>query len=182
MTPTSIGELSLESDTLQVVAAWLAMYFDGGVHNVGGNAGVQFTQAVLSFGQSKMSQPLNPTGKNATPVVSILMVFGTPGRKHVTWEETGGLAQQMAYQAASWTFYVRCESQSTLTGNARSMAYLTADLLSGLIGNAAATRPLGGAGIIRVRSLAAEPIADTTYILLQVKCRATLRYPILSQT
>lgn len=184
----AIRELSLESDTWTALAEWLAKYFDGGLHDVGGNAQVKFPKAVLRFGQSILPQPLNPArlveGRESSDEqakAAITAVWGSPIGTAKHWQTVDGQTQQVAERKVRWNFWVRCEMQDAQEANARKVCRQTAERLSGLLGNAAATRELGQCGIHRVRPGEPEPVAETGFILMLVTCRATLRYAVLSQ-
>ena len=181
LTANALREFSYTSDTYTVFAEWLAQYFDGVPHAVGGQTAVPFTTAVLRFGQSVLPQPLNPVATTANPAAarqaSISMVWGAPIRPvDLRWETVDGVTQQMAYRLLYWNFWVRCEDAT-----ARRLCRQTAEQLSALLGNAAATRALGQKGIMRLRPTAPEPVAEGAFILMLVSCRGTLRHAVLSQ-
>ena len=182
----AITELDVESSTYAIFAEWLAKYFDGQPHAVGGNAAVPFPKAVIQFGQSPMSQPLNPAtapGKqDITPQASIVMVWGSPVSTVKRWENsplgpTGTV--QMVYKKVRWNFWVRCEMQGTDSANARKLCRQTGERLNALLSNPATTQELGQKGIHHARPSEPEPVADTGFILMLVTCRAQLRYPVL---
>ena len=179
----AITELDVESSVYALFAEWLAKYFDGQPHAVGGNAAVPFPKAVIQFGQSPMSQPLNPAtapGKpDITPQASIVMVWGSPVSTVKRWETVGGKAQQMVYKKVRWNFWVRCEMQGTDSANARKLCRQTGERLNALLSNPATTQELGQKGIHHARPSEPEPVADTGFILMLVTCRAQLRYPVL---
>jgi len=184
LTANAITELDVESATYAIFAEWLAKYFDGKTHDVGGNAAVQFPKAVISFGQSPATQPLNPAGA-ATPHASILMVWGAPVNTRKFWQAANGpnlgLAQQMADRKVRWNFWVRCEQTASAGNNARKLSRQTAEKLSALLSNPATTQELGQKGIHHCRPGEPEPVADAGYILMLVACRATLRYAVLGK-
>ena len=120
LTANAITELDVESATYAIFAEWLAKYFDGKTHDVGGNAAVQFPKAVISFGQSPATQPLNPAGA-ATPQASILMVWGAPVNTRKYWQTVSGQSQQMADRKVRWNFWVRCEQTASAGNNARKL-------------------------------------------------------------
>ena len=178
----AITELDVESATYALFAEWLAKYFDGSPHAVGGNAAVPFPKAVIQFGQSPMAQPLNPAlpaASSPPPHASILMVWGSPVSTVRRWETVGGAAQTMIYKKVRWNFWVRCEMQGTDSANARKLCRQTGERLNALLSNPATTQELGQKGIHHARPSEPEPVADTGFILMLVTCRAQLRYPVL---
>jgi hypothetical protein len=179
----AITELDVESSVYAVFAEWLADYFDGQPHDVGGNAAVPFPRALIQFGQAPMKQPLNPAAQGSkpkaqSPQAGIAMVWGAPVSTSRKWETVGGAAQLMIYKKVRWNFWVRAEMQASDTGSARKLCRQAAELLNALLMNPATTRDLGQCGIHHLRPGEPEPIADTGYILMLVGCRAQLRYPV----
>ena len=178
MNSPAVNEMQLEYSVYTLFAEFLAGFFDGGVHAVGGNAAVQFTKAAaFKFGQAALPQPLDGVG------ISMMLMQGATRKP---WETVivNGISQrqQMAYSRCRFNFYVRSEAKTTTAGNAKSQAAKTADLLKGLLDNAGAVQPLGQKGILRMRPGIVEPIAETAFALLYLPVMATLRYPVLSQT
>ena len=182
----AITELDVESSTYALFAEWLAKYFDGQPHAVGGNAAVPFPKAVIQFGQSPMAQPLNPSAvpqaQSPAPQASIVMVWGSPVSTVKRWENsplgpTGTV--QMVYKKVRWNFWVRAELQASDSGNARKLCRQTGERLNALLTNPATAYELAEKGIHHARPAEPEPVADTGFILMLVTCRATLRYPVL---
>jgi hypothetical protein len=184
LTANAITELDVESATYAVFAEWLAKYFDGATHDVGGNAAVTFPKAVILFGQSPMTQPLNPLAGGppvppSVPQSSITMVWGAPVSTVKRWETVGGASQQMAYKKVRWNFWVRCEAPRGAATNARKLCRQTAEMLSAILANPATTQELGQKGLHHCRPGEPEPVSEAPYILMLVSCRATLRYAVL---
>jgi hypothetical protein len=173
-----ITELDVESAGYAIFAEWLAKYFDGRPHDVGGHSQVPFPKAAIAFGQSPASQPQNPAGK-ADSQSSITMVWGTPVSTTRHWETLGGATVLMVYKKVRWNFWVRAEMQASDTGNARKLCRQTAEKLSALLLNPATTRELAQKGIFHTRPAEPEPVSETGYILMLVSVRAQLRYPVL---
>lgn len=183
---TPITEINLEQSTYALFAEWLKSYFDGSAHAVGGTPAVSFPKAALGFGQSVLTQPMNPVPAAAnTPaaptLVGITMVFAADTGMQVQrrWELVGGNRQQVFYKPVRWSFWVRCE---TADDKGRAACLQAAQLLEAILANAACTRALAQNGVHRVRPGSSQPVADTTYILRLVPCRGTLRYVVLSQS
>ncbi len=183
---TLITETNLEKGTYAAFAAWLAFYFDGGLHPVGGNLGVSFPKAALGFAQSALPQPLagTPTTTATNPAnppqVGITLTFGADtGQVQRRWHVVGGSRQRVHYKPVRLNFWVRCE---TADDSGRAACMTAASLLEAIMANEASSKPLAQCGIHRIRPSSPQPIADTTYVLRQVTCRATLRYAVFSQT
>jgi hypothetical protein len=185
-----ISEMELESSAFAAWAAFLNGYFDGNTHDVGANQAVPFPKANILFGQSPVLQPMNPAvrplpagGQTTppTPISSINMVWSYPLTTCRYWERVNGVTQQRAYKKSRFNFWVRCEMQQDTAANARKVCRQTAERLSGLLGNAAATFALAECGIHHCRPGEPEMVAETAYILMLVTCRATLRYAVNSQ-
>jgi hypothetical protein len=153
-------------------------------HAVGGNANVTFPKAALAFQQSAQPQPLSKT----TPVDAGLTVvwLGSNPRK-LEWETVNGSRQQMAYAITSWMFYVRAEVIAANPGatpgaNAQERCRTTAARLVAVMRNSKAAFPLSQKGIMHLRPDDPRVISeDSRYIVRLVRCRGTLRYPVLSQ-
>ena len=192
MNSPAINELGLEGSVYALFAEFLAALFDGGTHDAGGNRAVQFTAAVVRFGQSAVPQPLR--GASITMVLSA-------GHARLAWENVpteypeqlpyrnpGGYddaqtvtRQQMAYLQVRLNFWVRAEEQAREGENARELCLKTCDLLHGVLSNAAAVRCLAQKGVKRLRPGAPQPVSETNYSLRLLPVTATLRYPVRSQ-
>jgi len=182
MTPLnnrSVDANALETSVMKLWQEFLARYFDGGEHNVGAVANVQFPQVELHFQQSAVTQPL------ADGVAAITLVWSESMRKWTAWESVPdgqpnvGLAyvrQEMCYERVAWNFWVRASGM-----NARAACKLAADRLAGLLGNKAETHLLGAKGVSRLKPSAPRAIQETDYVLRLVTCVGTLRYPVMSQ-
>ena len=182
---TPLTELNLEKGTYDLFAQWLAAYFDGAAHAVGGNAPVTFPRAALGFAQSAMPQPLNPpaatpqTPPPPVPQVGITMTFAPgAGRPQRRWETVGAGRQQMFYKAVRWNFWIRC---ATADNAARACAMNAGQLLEAILANKQETRGLAQNGVHRIRPGTPEPVADTAYILRLLTCQAVLKYAVRSQ-
>ncbi|MDE2105483.1 MAG: hypothetical protein KGL39_50110 [Patescibacteria group bacterium] len=191
LTAPAITELDVESSTFAIFAEWLGKYFKGQTASIGGNANVPMPKAVIAFGQTPATQPLNPVATPSSqnggvaPQASITMVWGTPLSTERKWEippgGPAGTAQLMVYKKVRWNFWVRCEQQAAAGNNARKLCRQAAEMLSALLMNPATTHELGQKGIHHLRPSEPDPVSDTGFILMLVGCRAQLRYPVLKQ-
>jgi hypothetical protein len=168
LTAPHISELDLEPAALALMQEFLAKWFDGGTHAVGGNAAVPFPQCELRFQQSALDQPMS--------LPCIALVWSDPASVERRWETVNGARQQMAYARVRWTFFVRASGT-----NSRKVAGDAASRLAGLLANAAATRPLAQKGIHRLRPGLPQAVNNSNYALRVLQCVVALRYPILSQ-
>jgi hypothetical protein len=181
---TPIVEYGLEQGVYALFQEWLAGFFNGQANAIGANAPVLFPKAVLGFGQSQLAQPLNPVqgrecpSPEPVPVVGITMVFMPEGKTARRWEVVNGVRQRMSYRPVRWNFWIRTASA---TGTDRALCLKAGDLLTGILGNAAATRALSQNGIRNLRPGAIQPVADTGYMLRLLPCCGQLRYAVLSQ-
>lgn len=179
LTNPAVNELAVVQTTLDLFAEFLGRYFDGAKHDVGGHAQVQFPKPELLFQQSPITQPsdkINASPAQSTDTLAITMVWNDPSRKWIGWETEDGTRQQIVQSAVSFNFWVRAAGT-----NYRRQGKVTADLLHGLLGNAAEARLLGQKGILRVRPQEPRAVQDDGFSLALVVVRAQLRYPILSQ-
>ena len=178
--------MSVQGNTLALIAEWLAQYFDGETHDVGLLAAVKFTKAELKFQQSAVTQPLDGGGGAAATGIAITVVWSEGGSRKKYWEtitdgtaesRSAGSRQEIVFDRVTWNFWVRANGT-----NARQQCKLTADLLAGLLGNSAETKSLAQKGVHRLRPSDPRVIQDTDYSLQLVTCGATLRFVIKSQT
>jgi hypothetical protein len=183
LTKDAVSAMSVQGNTLALIAEWLAQYFDGETHDVGLLAAVKFTKAELKFNQSAVSQPLAVPEAGA-PGIAITVVWSEGSSRKKYWETiTDGTRspavrdrQEIVFDRVTWNFWVRANGT-----NARQQCKLTADLLAGLLGNSAETKSLAQKGVHRLRPSDPRVIQDTDYSLQLVTCGATLRFSILSQ-
>jgi hypothetical protein len=182
----SVSAMSVQGNTLALIAEWLAQYFDGETHDVGLLAAVKFTKAELKFQQSAVTQPLDGGGGAAATGIAITVVWSEGGSRKKYWEtitdgtaesRSAGSRQEIVFDRVTWNFWVRANGT-----NARQQCKLTADLLAGLLGNSAETKSLAQKGVHRLRPSDPRVIQDTDYSLQLVTCGATLRFVIKSQT
>jgi len=173
LTKPPVNEMAVAGATLALVQEFLAGYFDGHRHDVGGNLQVTFPKAQLLFQQSGVTPPA-VAGDNT---LAITLVWGEPGRKTAAFENFSNVRQEMVQAEVTWNFWVRATGS-----NAKAEAQKCADLLHGLLGNTAATHPLTQRGIRRLRPREPRPIQETDYVLQLVTCGALLRYAKRSQT
>jgi len=177
---------ALETSVMKLWQEFLARYFDGGQHNVGAVANVQFPQVELHFQQSAVTQPLAESNLGLEPnlgvaTAAITLVWSESMRKWTAWESlpdgpSSWQRQEMCYERVAWNFWVRASGM-----NARAACKLAADRLAGLLGNKAETHALGAKGVSRLKPSAPRAIQETDYVLRLVTCVGTLRYPVLSQ-
>ena len=171
MTPLNhpaVSELALEGSVFALFAEFLAGYFDGASHAVGGNAPAVFPKAVLKFQQSALPQPLKGAG--------IAMVWNSPTLVTKRWDGSG---QEVATTSARWNFWIRTELADS--GDAKALCQDTAQKLFGLLANSAATQALAQKGIHRLRPMTPSLVTDTGYVLRLLPCAAQLRWTIRSQ-
>lgn len=181
-----VSELEIETSSLLLFFEWLTGFYDGTPHTVGLNAAVPFPSLKakdwtadkptwnIRFQQSHLDQPLDGLG--------MTVVWSAPSIARVEWEEVNGVTQQVAYTKVLLMFWVRCAVPASVAGNATLQVRDCSEKLFALLQNPAATRGLKQKGIHRLRPGTPQAITETNYAVRCVTCRATLRYPILSQT
>ncbi len=157
----AVAALDLEKSTLKLWEEYLKSFFDGGKHDVGRDAQVQFPLAEIRFQEVPHSQPLDGVG------IKVVFVAATKPKRY--WERTpvpagaggvvggegGGIigdelggdisgetpateTQERDYSDASFLFFVRAVEQSKVTTGS--------DRLFGLLENSMATLPLARNG------------------------------------
>jgi hypothetical protein len=185
LTNPAVDANALETSVMKLWQEFLARYFDGGQHDVGAVANVQFPNVELHFQQSAVTQPLTGGPNLGLAGAAITQVWSETFKRWTGWENVlvdGSLPngpyvrQEMRYERVAWNFWVRASGT-----NARAACKLAADRLAGLLGNKAATHLLGAKGICRLSATAPRAIQETDYVLRLVTCVGTLRYPVLSQ-
>ena len=177
LTANAITELDVEGAVHTIFAEWLAKYFDGQPHIVGGKKPVSFPTALLQFEQCSITQPQNPG--TPAPQASIIMVWGTPISTDKRRETVGGKPQQMIYKNVRWNFWVRAQMQSADSANARKVAHLASKRLNAILKNPATNCELGQKGIHHPCPREPELVAESAYTLMLVTCQAQLRYSVL---
>jgi hypothetical protein len=206
LTNPAVDANALETSVMKLWQEFLARYFDGGQHDVGAVANVQFPKVELQFQQSAVTQPLSD-GPNlglapnlGVAMAAITLVWSESMRKWTAWENVAATVssgpdgsgdgtapnafgavlpktrQEMCYERVAWNFWVRASGT-----NARAACKLAADRLAGLLGNKAETHLLGAKGVSRLKPSAPRAIQETDYVLRLVTCVGTLRYPVMSQ-
>ncbi len=170
LTAPPVNALAIEESVMTIFAEWLAKWFDGANHVLGGHGSVPFPAATLRFQQSSLPQPLSGAG--------ITAVWVSTGVLSTYWED----GQQISWDIADWYFLVR-------TGGDERLCRRAADRLFAVLRNAMGSKELSEKGIHKVRPTNPRLVSDGTgsvaadpnYVTRLVACRAHLRYPILSQ-
>jgi hypothetical protein len=193
MKAPAINGLNLEGSAMALWQEWLAGFFDGGTHFVGPLAGVVFPKAVVRF-QEAVQLPLQSA-------VGISVVWVAPSAITMKWDTlTGqelaalpagtvvGLRQQRATAHTTFLFLVRAvEAGGSAT--AQKQVADAAGLLFALLQNPLAAQPLSRKGLHWLRPMAPRmawqgdgaPTMDDRFHLRVIACRASLRYPVVSQ-
>lgn len=182
MTASSISALAIESRFFALWQEFLAGYFDGQSHTVGANPAIAFPSAYLRFQQSLLPQPIDG--------VAITAVWVRPSYFEKKWDTVNGGRQEVVFARFGMMFWVRAQMVSSGTGNSAFKCTQAAELLFGLLQNSAATRPLAGKGIHRLRPSSPQLVSDgsgsrpndPSYALRVVTCDGRLHYPVLSQS
>ena len=176
----SISELALETTTLEVWREFLALWFDGGSHAVGANNAIPFPLVTLRFQQSALPQPLAPVPTDSG--VALTLTWNIPGTVRLEWEG----AQQIAFSACTWLFWVRASGSNTGAGGEKVAAREASEKLFALLQNNHATRDLHEKGIHHLRPRVPQLIAegaggDSAFSMRLLTCRGLLRYTVKSQ-
>ena len=170
----AVNELAVVTGTLNLLCEWLARYFDGNDHAVGGNDPVLFPKPELLFQLAPVTQPSDAGALADTLALSL--VWNDPTRRWTAWETVDNTRQEVVQSNPSFNFWVRATGT-----NAGARAKLTADRLRAVLDNSAETRVLGQKGILRVRAREPRVIQSGDYALYHVLATVQLRYFKLSQ-
>lgn len=187
LTSPAVHALGLESSVLDLFREWLALWFDGASHTVGGHATIAFPKAELLFQVAKPPQPMT-AGAQATPL-AIHVVWMAPSKPSRCFEPMPGtgVRQEWVTQQVTLHFWVHCGAVDAGQGSADYLAGRTADLLHGILNNSAATRVLAAKGL---HSLSASshvlPFKGNStkedFATRLLSATARVRYAILSQS
>lgn len=167
LTQPEVSAAASEASAEMLWHEWLAQYFDGGSHVVGG-AMLLFPSAVIAFGQASLGQPLDGLG--------LTVVRETEGERAFLSEGVNESENEEFVQVLFlWRSSVRAPVMSGANaGNAAELCRRGADRLRALLEDPARTIELAKKGIMDVRVVADFAQADAVAQALQVmavRCR-----------
>ena len=174
LTAPSVDYAAIEGTTLALWDEWLRGYFDGAAHAMGATAAVTFPPVTVRHQQSGRPQPADG--------ISLSVVMLNPTEVWQCWETIGGATQQIAQSPVTFQLWVRASGMLSGSASPEWHASRAAELLFALLANSATHHALAQKGIMRLKVRSPEPVVEKEFSTRLVTVRATLRYPIFSQT
>lgn len=175
---TAVTELTVLTAPPAILAEWLALYFDGGVHTVGTTANVTFPRADIRFGQGAPRAPLND--RNLQPTNVEIRVVMLPLRSEAqNVDDILGTGHQHGDQVRLH-FWVRVKAPGAQ--QSQYQANRAAELLHALLINPVIRYELSRKGIACVAPTLPEIVPSADYAERLVACRADIYYRVLFGT
>jgi hypothetical protein len=176
----AISANRIEETLSKLLQEWLARYFDGATHGVGGET-LTFPAAQVRFQSRPVDQPL--------AAVAITVTWVTPAVIRRCWENVDGEMQEMVTARISFDFWLRASGQFADGTNPRYQALQLGDRLYSVLANSAETMDLSAKGIHRWRVRPAQLVAvgpgtpgeNNAYEMRLITAVAALRYPVITQ-
>jgi hypothetical protein len=174
LTKPALSELGTESDLIDLVNEWLALWFDGRRHAVGTNDPVLFPKVARKFGQSAASQPMRDASSTNDEVEIRLVVLP---RMEVKNSNDSVLATgKLVTQYVLFNFWVKAskpgENQSS------ELAQRTAQLLKAILDNPDSNYALAEKGIRHLHGNMPQSPTSDKWAERLVTCSAQLVYAI----
>jgi hypothetical protein len=174
-----ITELTLETAPPALWREWLAAYFNGAAHDVGGHVGVLFPRADLAFGQGEPAQPLDHAANPGKPVQASaeIRVICLPRTSARTWNSAATEGEHLlATDTVMFQFQVR--ASQARRANGQYLAANIAQLLYALLGNPDTRLPLARNGITHLQPNKPMVIESKEWAFRLLNCPAQLQFPI----
>lgn len=168
LTSPAVTELTVESGSKALLAEWLAFWFDGAEHTVGGIARV-FPRVAIGFDQGPVGQPM---GLNGNAECEIRVVSHPRSER----EDPVAPGQALVRDRVTLHFWVR--SNTGEPGKAAGIVNAVGELLFGVLRNPNARADLARKGVAHLRPRKPEPAVCDEWRLSVVECGVEVSYLI----
>ena len=170
---TAITELTCESAPLNLIAEWLADWFDGGSHAVGNNAAVPFPKANVAFNQGSVMQPLRNFPAGTDMEIRVLML---PRNEIQESLDTSLYKGKLVTSSIMLNFWISAKHPGP--GKSEQAAQVAGELLKAILTNPTSRYDLAAKGFRAIEPHEPQPVPSADYSKRLVACSAQLQYPV----
>lgn len=164
-----ITQDTTESAPRKILAEWLAGWFDGGTHSLGG-ATLLFPRCSIAFGQGEPVQPLDADA--GAEIRTVMLPRGEALDRNTAPGYTGFLVTDRVL----FQFWIQARTLGK--GQSDHLAATVAQLLKAILAHPDARYPMNEKGIMSLRPLPPQEIPSADYKKRLVSCSAELQYGV----